>query len=177
MPAILYTIFHLKNTTRINRRIQSKELRVIGSEGENFGVITLEQALEKAREKGLDLIEISPNATPPVAKIMDYGKFQYEQKKKERATRGPSTETKSLQIKIGTGEHDLALKARRAGEFLGEGHRVKVELFLSGRSKYMEREFLNERLNRILHLIPGEYKVADGPKKSPKGIMVVLEKK
>ena len=82
MPAILYTIFHLKNTTRINRRIQSKELRVIGSEGENFGVITLEQALEKAREKGLDLIEISPNATPPVAKIMDYGKFQYEQKKK-----------------------------------------------------------------------------------------------
>ena len=108
---------------------------------------------------------------------MDYGKFQYEQKKKERATRGPSTETKSLQIKIGTGEHDLALKARRAGEFLGEGHRVKVELFLSGRSKYMEREFLNERLNRILHLIPGEYKVADGPKKSPKGIMVVLEKK
>jgi len=139
-------------------------------------VLPFNEALAKAREAGLDLIEISPDANPPVAKITDYGKFQYEQKKKGRATRTPRTETKSLQVKIGTGEHDLALKAKRASEFLKEGHRVKAELFLGGRAKYMDKEFLNKRLERLLHLISEDYKIADGPKRSPKGLMVILEK-
>jgi len=132
--------------------------------------------LAKAREKGLDLIEISPNAVPPVAKIMDFGKFQYEQKKKQQKTRTKTTETKSLQIKIGTGEHDLELKARKASEFLKEGHRVKIDLFLRGRAKYMEKGFLEDRLNRVLHLITEEFKVADAPKRSPKGLSMIIEK-
>lgn len=136
----------------------------------------LSEALAKAKEFGLDLIEISPAAKPPVAKIIDYGKFQYDQKKKQRAAKGPSIETKSLQVKIGTGEHDLALKARRASSFLKDGHRVKAELFLGGRAKYMNKEFLKERLERLLNLITEDYKIADGPKKSPKGLMVILEK-
>lgn len=175
--AVLYTILHLrKEKTRINNRIRAPQLRVVGAQGENFGVLPLAEALAKASELGLDLIEVSPNANPPVARITDYGKFQYEQKKKERGTKKEYTEIKALQIKIGTGEHDLALKARRASEFLKEGHRVKVELFLGGRAKYMDKKFLTERLERLLNIITENYKVADGPKKSPKGLMVILEK-
>lgn len=153
-------------------------MRVIGPEGENFGVLSLSEAISRAQEAGLDLIEISPNANPPVAKIMEYGKFQYEQQKKRREIKAKShvTETKSVQVKIGTGDHDLELKAKKAAAWLTEGHRVKVDLFLWGRYKYMEFAFLKERLERFLKLIPAEYKVADAVSKSPKGLTTVLEK-
>ena len=166
------------DNTRINHQIRAKEVRVIGPEGENFGVITLSDALGRAEEAGLDLIEISPNAVPPVAKIMEYGKFQYEQQKKRREIKAKShvTETKSVQVKIGTGEHDLGLKARKAAAWLAEGHRVKVDLFLWGRYKYMEFGFLKERLEMFLKLIPGEYKMADPIGKSPKGLSTTLER-
>ncbi|MEO8637520.1 MAG: translation initiation factor IF-3 [Candidatus Taylorbacteria bacterium] len=168
----------MNTRTRINHQIRAAELRVIGSEGENLGVISLQEALKKADEVGLDLIEISPNATPPVAKIMDYGKFQYTENKKLKVARAksPSVETKTIQVKIGTGEHDLELKAKKAGEWLKEGHRVKIDLFLIGRSKYMDFQFLKERMGRVLKLITEEYKIADSPKKSPKGLSVVIEK-
>ena len=169
----------MKNdTVRINEHIRAKELRVVGADGTNLGVISKEEALKHAQEAGLDLIEISPGAKPPVAKIMDYGKFQYEQKKKERDARAKahSTETKSVQVKIGTGEHDLNLKAKRAAEWLSEGHRVKVDLFLWGRYKYMEFTFLKERLERFLALIPFDFKIADEIKKSPKGLTTVIER-
>jgi len=151
---------------------------VLDSDGSNLGVISLEDALEKAQAQTLDLIEISPNANPPVARIMDYGKFQYEEnkKQKEARTRSHATETKTLQVKIGTGEHDLELKAKNASRWLHEGHRIKLDLFLAGRAKYMKPEFLKERLDRILVLITEEYKIADGPKKSPKGLTVILER-
>ncbi len=164
--------------TRINKQIRSAEVRVIGPEGENFGVLAVGEALRRAEEAGLDLIEISPNAIPPVAKIMEYGKFQYEQEKKRREIKAKShtTETKSVQVKIGTGENDMNLKARRAAEWLLEGHRVKVDLFLWGRYKYMEFGFLKERLERFLKMIPAEYKMADPIAKSPKGLSTVIEK-
>lgn len=163
---------------RTNEQIKSREIRVIGAEGENLGVITPAVALAKAREVGLDLIEISPLAVPPVAKIADYGKFQYEQKKKKSAhkAKSQSTEVKNVQVKINTGAHDLELKAKKATEWLKEGHRVKFDLFLPGRSKYMEDEFLRGRLERMLELITIEYKIADGPKKSPKGRTMIIEK-
>jgi translation initiation factor IF-3 len=164
--------------TRINHAIRAKELRVVGPEGENLGVLSLEDALKAAESNNLDLIEISPNATPPVAKIMDYGKFRYETGRKAREVKAKShvTETKSIQVKIGTGDHDQQLKARRAAEWLEEGHRVKVDLFLWGRYKYMEQGFLKERLERFLKIIPAEYKVADEMKKSPKGYTITLER-
>lgn len=163
--------------TRINNQIRAAQVRVIGPEGENFGVLELADAISRAQEAGLDLIEISPNAVPPVAKIMEYGKFQYEQEKKRREIKAKShtTETKSIQVKIGTGENDLALKAKRANEWLQEGHRVKVDLFLWGRYKYMEFGFLKERLERFLKLIPS-HRIADPITKSPKGLTTVIEK-
>lgn len=164
--------------TRINHAIRAKELRVVGPEGENLGLLSLEEALKAAETHNLDLIEISPKAKPPVAKIMDYGKFRYQagRKASEMKAKSHVTETKSVQVKIGTGDHDQQLKARRAAEWLEEGHRVKVDLFLWGRYKYMEQNFLKERLERFLKIIPAEYKIADEIKKSPKGYSITLER-
>ncbi len=166
------------DNVRINRSIRAKELRVIGAEGENLGVLPTADALKLAEEANLDLIEISPTAQPPVAKIMDYGKYQYEINKKAKEIKAKShvTETKSVQVKIGTGDHDLNLKAKRAAEWLTEGHRVKVDLFLWGRYKGMEESFLKERLERFLKIIPAEYKIADEIKRSPKGFSTTLER-
>ena len=164
--------------TRINTAIRASELRVIGPEGENLGVLSTAEALKVAETHNLDLIEISPNATPPVAKIMDFGKYRYQtgRKASEMKAKSHVTETKSVQVKIGTGEHDQQLKAKRTAEWLEEGHRVKVDLFLWGRYKYMEPAFLKERLERFLKIIPAEYKVADEMKKSPKGFTITLER-
>lgn len=166
------------NRVRINQAIRAKELRVIGAEGENLGVITTEEAIKAAEALSLDLIEISPMAVPPVAKIMDYGKYQYELKKKAKSVKAKShvTETKGVQVKIGTGDHDLALKAKRVAEWLGEGHRVKVDLFLWGRYKYMEEAFLKERLERFIKLIPIDYKIAEPIARSPKGFSATVER-
>ena len=163
---------------RINNQIRAKELRVIDSEGQNLGVLSIRDALELAQNRGLDLIEISPNANPPIAKIMDFGKYQYEANKKlKKAKAGAkATETKSIQIKIATGDHDLALKAKTASKWLKEGHRIKVELFLAGRTKYMDEKFLRERLDRMLHLITEEYKMSESYKRNPKGLGVTIEK-
>ncbi len=172
------TPYEHKVKTRINAAIRAKELRVVGPAGENLGVLTLEAAMKAADEANLDLIEISPNAKPPVAKIMDFGKYRYDTGQKESEMRSKShvTETKSVQVKIGTGENDQLLKAKRASEWLEEGHRVKVDLFLWGRYKYMEPAFLKERLERFLKIIPTEYKIADDMKKSPKGYTTTLER-
>ncbi|MES2059765.1 MAG: translation initiation factor IF-3 [Patescibacteria group bacterium] len=163
---------------KVNHQIRAKELRVIGPKGENFGVISLSDALTRANDAGLDLIEISPDAVPPVAKISDYGKFIYEANKKQKAAKlkAHTVEVKSLQVKIGTGDHDLALKAKKASEWLAEGNKIKLDLFLPGRSKYLEGEFLKERLERILRLISVPYKIADSAKKGPKGISMLIEK-
>ena len=162
---------------RINREITARELRVVGPEGENFGVLSLSDALKKAQEYGLDLIEISPNAVPPVAKVTDYGKFEYERSKKESAARAKAkvSETKEVQIKVGTGEHDMMLKAKKAAEWLAEGHRVRAELFLKGRYKGMEEAFLKARLEKFLLLIPFAYKVAEPITRSPKGFAGIVE--
>jgi translation initiation factor IF-3 len=151
---------------------------VISNEGDNLGVLSVKEALAKAESLGLDLIEISPNAKPPIVKIADYGKYKYDQNKKQKKTKAGTklTETKSIQIKIGTGENDLALKARKASEWLKEGHRIKIELFLSGRSKYMQESFLKDRLDRVLHLITENFKIAEDFKKGPKGPTITIEK-
>ncbi|MCA9359998.1 translation initiation factor IF-3 [Candidatus Kaiserbacteria bacterium] len=164
--------------TKINKAIRASELRVVGPEGENLGTLSLADALKQAEKFKLDLIEISPKAKPPVAKIMDFGQYRYDTKRKASKAKAKAhvTETKSVQVKIGTGEHDQQLKAKRVAEWLEEGHRVKVDLFLWGRYKYMEAGFLKERLQRFLKIIPYEYKIADPMKKSPKGFTTTLER-
>jgi len=162
----------------VNHQIRASELRVIGPKGENLGVISLNEALKKAEEAGLDLIEISPNAVPPVAKISDFGKYQYEENKKQKQAKSKShsVEIKTVQVKLGTGEHDLELKAKKASEWLAEGNRVKLDLFLPGRAKYLDQNFLKTRLDRMLKLLTVEYKIAAPPTKSPKGMTIIVER-
>ena len=168
----------MNEKTRINREIRAPQLRVIGANGENLGVIPLADALRAAEAAGLDLIEISPLAVPPVAKIGDYGKFEYERGKKEKAVKAKATvsETKEVQIKVGTGDHDMMLKAKKAAEWLAEGHRVRAELFLKGRYKGMDENFLKDRLEKFLKRIPYAYKVAEPITKSLKGFAGVIER-
>ena len=167
------------NRVRINNFIKAPELRVITDEGVNLGLLTFAKALEEAKARNLDLIEISPNAVPPIAKIMDYGKFQYDEKKKQKVakSRTQTSELKNIQVKIGTGDHDLELKAKKASEWLSEGHRVKIDLYLSGRSKFMDINFHKERMDRIFKLITTEYKVVSPPTKGLKGLSAIIEKK
>ncbi len=170
---------HNSNRININYYIKARELRVIDQDGNNIGVISNEEAQKMARDAGLDLIEISASALPPIAKIMDYGKFQYDENKKQKASKATvkTVEIKSIQVKIGTGENDLNMKARRASDWLDEGHQVKAELFVSGRSKFLPEEFLNARLQKFLNLISIDYKVAVAIKRGPKGPVIVIEKK
>ena len=166
------------NKIYINEEIRAPEVRVMGPNGENLGVLTKRKAIDAAREYGLDLILVSAKAVPPVAKITDYGKFTYEQKKKSKEIKAKShtTETKGVQVKIGTGEHDKQLKASRVEEWLVEGHRVKVDLFLWGRYKYMEKEFLTGRLRNFLTIVRVPFKISEPISQSPKGWSCVIER-
>lgn len=167
-------------TLKINDAIRSLEVRVTTDDMGTLGVMKTKDAVAKARELGLDLVEISPDAKPPVAKITDYGKFLYAQKKKQKEIKSKqntaSSEVKNIQIKVGTGDNDIAIKAKRASEWLTDGHRVKLELFLRGRVKGMDKQFLQDRLQRIVDQISVEYKMIEGFKDSPKGIVVTLER-
>ena len=168
----------MKDRFRINNQIRASEVRVIEEDGQNLGVMPIADAIALARGKDADLIEISDKTTPPIAKIMDYGKFQYLENKKAKVIKAKTKplETKAIQVKIGTGDHDLELKSQMASKFLVAGHRVKVNLFLRGRAKYLDPKFLRERMERILKFITGDYKVVENIRSSPNGLSLVIER-
>ena len=120
---------------RRNREIRARELRVIGSQGEQLGVLQLYEALRAAEDQGLDLIEIVPTASPPVAKIMDWGKYCYDQTKREKENKKAQHQIKIKEVKVSPNisEHDLEVKLRQAKEFLEKGNKVKISLFFRGR--------------------------------------------
>lgn len=161
---------------KINEGIRAPELRVLLDDGSSE-VMKREAALKLAANQGLDLIEITAKANPPVAKITDYGKYVYDQKKKQKEIKAKqnTVEVKSLQIRVGTGDADLKMKADRASEWLADGDRVKAELYLRGRSKYLDKTFLETRLKKVLEFITEEYKVVEDIKESPKGIAILIE--
>jgi translation initiation factor IF-3 len=120
---------------RINDRIRSPEIRLIGADGENVGVVTPARAMQMAEEAGLDLVEISPTAVPPVCKIMDFGKFKYETQKREAEARKKQKiiEIKEIKFRPGTDTHDYDVKMRSVVKFLEEGDKVKITLRFRGR--------------------------------------------
>lgn len=162
----------------MNDSIRAFELRVLGENNENLGVMSKQDALKLAREKGVDLILTAENAVPPVAKIIDYGKYAYLENKKtnKKHMEDNGTETKVLRMTVGIGEGDLTVKAKQASEWLHEGHRVKIELKLKGRANAIEADFLKERLQRVLILLTENYKTAEPIKKIPNGMTMVIEK-
>lgn len=124
-----------QDTHRINLRIQAKEVRVITDEGEQLGVMTTRDALVAAEQAGLDLVEVAPQAQPPVCKIMDYGKFKYKEQKKEAENRKKRVEqtTKELRLRYITDTGDLETKLKQATEFLNDGDKVKFTMRFKGR--------------------------------------------
>lgn len=126
----------------------------------------------------MDLVEISPTAKPPVARIIDKGKYFYEQEKKERQAqkRRKEVEVKNIRLSIGTGVHDLELKAKQADKFLKDGDKIKIDLMLKGREKYLKREFLQERLKRILGIISSTF-IEEAIKTGPRSISITISPK
>jgi translation initiation factor IF-3 len=124
-----------KDTTRINEHIRAYEIRVIDHDGKQLGVLTVPQALEKARERGLDLVEVSGAANPPVCRIMDYGKYKYEVSKKQKASKAKQHIIKVKEIKFHpkTGENDYNYRLEQAKEFLEKGFKVKATVTFRGR--------------------------------------------
>lgn len=151
-------------------------MRAIDKAGKNLGEIPLEETFKIAHEQGLDVIEIAPTAHPPVVKIMDFGKFKYEEARKdrERKPKEHHAEVKMIRIGFKTGGHDLELRARRSGEFLEEGHKVKVDMVLRGREKSL-RDFARQRFHEFLALVPG-YALEQEVKSTPQGLSAILKK-
>lgn len=147
----------IRDRLRINRRINAREVRLIDEEGTQVGIVSTREAMAMAEERGLDLVEVAPNAIPPVCRIMDYGKFRYEQTKKEREARKnqKQVELKQIRLEPKTDDHDLDVKAKQARRFLMDGDKVKFNLRFRGREIFhpeIGREILeqmSERLNDI----------------------------
>lgn len=120
---------------RINRQIRALKVRVIGPEGDQVGVLAIKDALVKAQEAGLDLVEIAPNADPPVCKIIDYGKYRYDQTKREKESKKSQHQVKVKEIKLkpNIDEHDFQTKLKQARQFLEKGNKVKVTCMFRGR--------------------------------------------
>lgn len=137
-----FPVFYLSKETliaeqefRVNEGIRVPEVRVIGATGENLGVLQIRQAIQNAREQDLDLVEVSPNASPPVCRVMDFGKFLYEREKKEREAKRAQTkiEVKEIRLRPKTNEHHRGFKVDDARRWLLQGHKVRVTVKFRGR--------------------------------------------
>ncbi|OIO50780.1 MAG: translation initiation factor IF-3 [Parcubacteria group bacterium CG1_02_44_65] len=162
---------------RTNEWIRVSPILLIDEKGRNLGVVETSKALQMSRDKGLDLIEIAPQAQPPVCRIMDYGKYKYEQSRKERGQKAKQkqVEIKGVRIGLGTGKHDLEIRARQAEKFLSKGDKVRVEMILRGR----EKALLNvafDKLNEFIKMIPVEVKIEQEIKKQPRGLATVISR-
>jgi len=166
-----------KDLTRINNQIRAPQVQVVDETGKNLGVLNTLEAIKIAQERGLDLVEIAPTAKPPVCKIVDYGKYKYQQEKKEHKQKAKQkkTEIKGLRIGFNTSSHDLEYKAKQMGEFLAEGHKVRIEIKLRGREKTFG-DLAKEKLNNFLKLIPVAYKIEEVPKRNPIGFTITIAK-
>jgi translation initiation factor IF-3 len=147
----------IQKDLRVNERIRAREVRLIDENGAQVGVLGFREALAYARERGLDLIEVAGNATPPVCRVMDYGKFRYEQGKRERDAQKKQrmSELKGIRMRPGTDEHDFQFKLRNAVKFLKAGHKVKVTVIFRSR-EFTHPEFARESLNRMAEIIKEE---------------------
>jgi translation initiation factor IF-3 len=144
----------IERETRINDRIRAREIRLIGPDGEQLGVVPIREALVRAQELALDLVEIAPTAAPPVCKIMDFGRYKYEQGKKERDAhrKAHGGELKGMRMSPKIGEHDFQVKTRQVKEFLKEGNKVRVAMWFRGREMAHPKvgEVLLQRLSQSL---------------------------
>ena len=163
---------------KINEKITALELRVINEAGENLGVLKTPEALQIAKDKGLDLIEIAATAKPPVAKIMSFDKYRYQEEKnlKKQRAKQKVQEWKGIRISGRAAEHDLQVKAKLVNKFLEEGSVVEIQLTMRGREK-ANREWARQKLLDFLKIINPEHKVLLEPKYGMRGFNMQITKK
>ena len=161
---------------RVNHQIRIPEVQVIDQDGKQLGVMKTFDAQRLAKERDLDLVEVAPTAMPPIAKIMDYGKYMYTKTKEEKARPKVKEQlTKAVRVGFKTGIHDLAFKAKKADEFLSEGHWVKVELTLRGREKAFPERGLAQ-LESFLSKLAVPFTRQREPMRGPYGWVIVIQK-
>ena len=158
---------------RRNDRIRAIEVRVIGPEGTNLGVMAPRKALELAKKVGLDLIEVSPSARPPVCRILDFGKFLYEESKKAKDTKQATTKLKEIKFRVRIGEHDFVTKLRRAEGFLDHGNKVKLTLQFRGRENE-HRELGFERVKLAAQELTGVSSADSDPRLVGRQVTMIL---
>ncbi len=163
---------------RINRRIRAPEVRVIDPDGEQLGVMSVDEALERAEQVGLDLVEVAPGAKPPVVRIMDYGKYKYQQKKRTAEARKKSSrvELKEVKLRPKTDEHDFMTKVRRAREFLDDDDKVKVTIMFRGR-EITHPEIARTMLDRVAELLSDIAQVEQSPRMEGRNMTLFLAPK
>jgi translation initiation factor IF-3 len=122
-----------RDSTRINTQIRISPIRCVGEDGEQLGIIPTDEALARARDAGLDLVEVAPNERPPVCRIMDYGKFKYDKNKNKNSSHTPQTKTKEIRLRPKTGDEDIRTKVRQAEKFLQHRDKVQVSVLFRGR--------------------------------------------
>lgn len=160
----------------MNKQIRAAEVRVIGPEDEQLGVMPIAQALSLAFEKGLDLVEVSPLAQPPVCKIIDHGKFQYQQSRSQQKVK--QLETKGIRLSLKIGQHDMLVKQKQVAKFLSKGHDVRIELRLKGREKATNfKEKAKEVIKQFVEDLEGEYNIDKDIQQQGAILSVVINKK
>ncbi len=175
---LLLEVFCIKQELPINGQIRAREVQLIGDSGEKIGVISLNEALEKAEEKNLDLVLVAPNANPPVCKIMNYGKYKFEQAKKEKEAKKKqkSFEVKEIRVTPNIEEHDFSFKSKNAKKFIQDGNKVKITVRFRG------REVNNSKagevvLNKFIEDMSDVAVVEKAPKLEGRNMFTILAKK
>lgn len=154
-------------------------MRVVDETGKQLGVMGLEQALRTAYERNLDLIQVTEKVEPPVCKIMDYGKYVYQERKKEKsATKKQKISTlKEIRLGFNISQHDMEIRARQAEKFLKDGDKVRINIILRGREKALGN-FAKEKVNKFLEILQGfiQYKIEREVKREPRGFSTIISK-
>jgi translation initiation factor IF-3 len=165
----------INEKTRVNRQIRISPVRVISPEGEQLGILSIERALEIAEDQGLDLVEVAPMARPPVCRIMDYGKFKYEEQRQAREARKKQhhVQIKEVKMRPGIEEHDFDFKVRHARKFLDEGHKVKLTMMFRGR-QMAHPEYGRQVLDRVFQQLQDLSKVESHPMLEGRSMVMVL---
>ena len=157
----------------MNERIREAEIRVIGENGEQLGVMASEDALRRAEEVGLDLVEVASGSRPPVCRIMDYGRYKYEQKKKSGKSKGHAATLKEVKLRPRTDDHDLGFKLKNIRRFLMEGDKVKVTVMYRGR-EMVHREIGRRQLDRVNEMLEGLGTVENPPRMEGRFLSMIL---
>jgi translation initiation factor IF-3 len=160
---------------RVNQQIRAPKIIVIDENGENLGEMTVSEGIERAKEREFDLVEVHPNAEPPVCKLTDFGKLQYKRAKQMRQNKAnqKKVETKGVRLGLRTETHDLNFKRKQAEKFLKKGNKVKVELLLRGREK-AHGDIAKENIRAFIDSIDIPHKIEEDVKRFPQGFHVLI---